>query len=118
MLATSARNVPCIALASSVAALNTHVSTVFSTESAAPKRCDSIPSGPLTEISPSPTVTSTFGGNLIGLAPMRDMDRLPYLENRAAMSTLPSPVGRGDGGEGSRSLRLNVFILFLVIAAV
>src|ERR1700686_2856915 len=40
---------------------------------AVPNRRDRVPSGPLTEISPGPTFTSTFGGSLIGLLPMRDM---------------------------------------------
>src|ERR1700720_3672441 len=73
MLATSARKVPCIALASALAALNTRVSPFFSTVMAVPNWRDSVPSGPLTEISPGPTFTSTFGGSLIGLLPMRDM---------------------------------------------
>src|ERR1700730_4300727 len=73
MFATSARKVPCIALASALAALNTSVSPFFSTVMAVPNWRDSVPSGPLTEISPGPTFTSTFGGSLIGLLPMRDM---------------------------------------------
>src|ERR1700682_1893500 len=73
MFATSARKVPCIALASTLAALNTSVSPFFSTVIAVPNWRDSVPSGPLTEISPGLTFTSTFGGSLIGLLPMRDM---------------------------------------------
>src|SRR5205823_8882209 len=73
MLATSARTVPCIALASGLAALNVSVSPFFSIAMLSLNRCDSEPSGPLTEISPAVSVTSTLGGNLIGLFPMRDM---------------------------------------------
>src|SRR5450755_875267 len=73
MFATSARKVPCIALASALAALNTSVSPFFSMVMVVPNWRDSVPSGPLTEISPGPTFTSTFGGSLIGLLPMRDM---------------------------------------------
>src|SRR5271169_2162774 len=73
MPATSERSVPCSALASAFAALKTSVSPFFSTLTSAPNRRDSAPSGPLTEISPAPTVTSTFGGSLIGLLPIRDM---------------------------------------------
>src|SRR5450432_1679460 len=77
MPATSARSVPCSALASGVTALNTSVSPDFSTLTVSPKRRDSVPSGPLTEISPAPMVTSTFGGRLTGLLPMRDIVWLP-----------------------------------------
>src|SRR5437667_196395 len=73
MLATSARTVPCIALACGLAALNVSVSPFFSMAMLSLNRCDSEPSGPLTEISPAVSVTSTLGGNLIGLFPMRDM---------------------------------------------
>src|SRR5437867_12602653 len=76
MLATSARTVPCIALASGLAALNVSVSPFFSIAMLSLNRCDSEPSGPLTEISPPARVTSTLGGSLIGLFPMRDMDVL------------------------------------------
>src|SRR5216683_1320525 len=73
MFATSARRVPCIALASALSALKTSVSPFFSTVMAVPNWRDSVPSGPFTEISPGPTFTSTFDGSLIGLLPMRDM---------------------------------------------
>src|SRR5690242_5467870 len=73
MLATSARSVPCSAPASSFAALNTSCSPSFSTVTSGPKRRVSVPSGPFTEISPAASVTSTLGGSLTGLLPMRDM---------------------------------------------
>src|SRR5215475_10631943 len=76
MFATSARSVPCITPAASSLALNTSVSPVFSMVTASPKRRDSEPSGPLIEISPPARVTSTFGGSLIGVLPMRDMPDL------------------------------------------
>src|SRR5450631_726408 len=77
MPATSARSVPCSALASAFAALNTSVSPDFSTLTVCPKLRDSVPKGPLIEISPVPMVTSTLGGTLTGLLPMRDMSGLP-----------------------------------------
>src|SRR4249920_742727 len=73
MPATSARSVPCSAPASAFIALNTNVSPDFSTLTVSPKRRDRVPSGPLTEISPAPMVTSTLGGTLTGLLPIRDM---------------------------------------------
>src|SRR6266446_6622272 len=77
MLATSARTVPCIALASGLAALNVNVSPFLSIAMLSLNRCDSEPSGPLTEISPPARVTSTLGGSLMGLFPMRDMASSP-----------------------------------------
>src|SRR6185312_238070 len=73
MLATNARIVPCIAPASAFAALNVSVSPDCSMLTDGPKRRDSEPSGPLTETSPLAIVTSTFGGSLIGLLPIRDI---------------------------------------------
>src|SRR6202171_3754877 len=87
MFATSARSVPCIALASTLAALNTSVSPFFSTVIAVPNWRDSVPSGPLTEISPGPTFTSTFGGSLIGLLPMRDMFFSPSCDDAQYFAT-------------------------------
>src|SRR5450631_487990 len=77
MPATSARNVPCSALASGFNALNTSVSPDFSTLTVCPKLRDSVPRGPMTDISPAPMVTSTLGGTLTGLLPMRDMSYSP-----------------------------------------
>src|SRR5215475_4594446 len=73
MLATSARSVPCSAPASAFAALNLSSSPFFSIVTSGPKVRDSVPSGPFTEISPAASVTSTFGGSLTGLLPIRDM---------------------------------------------
>src|ERR1700687_6102534 len=87
MFATSARSVPCIALASTLAALNTSVSPFFSTVIAVPNWRDSGPSGPLTEISPGPTCSSTFGGSLIGLLPMRDMFFSPSRDDAQHFAT-------------------------------
>src|SRR6266404_833278 len=87
MFATSARKVPCIALASASAALNTSVSPVFSTVTAVPNWRNSVPRGPLTEISPGPTFTSTFGGSLIGLLPMRDMFFSPSRDDAQHFTT-------------------------------
>src|SRR5690242_19254624 len=76
MFATCARSVPCSGLASSLGALNTSSSPFFSTLTSGPKRRVSVPSGPFTEISPAPSVTSTLGGTFTGLLPMRDIGSL------------------------------------------
>src|ERR1043166_397844 len=77
MPATSARTVPCMALASAFAALKVSVSPFCSIETSSPKRLLREPSGPFTEISPPASVTSTLGGSLTGLFPMRDMISSP-----------------------------------------
>ena len=93
MLATSARIVPCIALASAFAALKVSVSPDCSMLTVGPKRRDSEPSGPLTEISPPAIVTSTFGGSLIGLLPIRDIVSAPRQATMQSTSP-PTPVAR------------------------
>src|SRR5207247_10967025 len=92
--------------------------TTLFRSSASPKRCDSVPNGPLTEISPSPTVTSTFGGNLIGLAPMRDMDRLPTAKIAQRCRRSARPSGEGMGVREAFHCGCMSSYLFVVIAAV
>src|SRR5450755_2961324 len=125
MFATSARKVPCIALASALAAVNTSVSPSFSTVIAVPNWRDSVPSGPLTEISPGPTFTSTFGGNLIGLLPMRDMFFSPSRDDAqhfaadaggARLAIGHNPVRRRDDGDTQSVHHARDIVLALVNA--
>src|SRR5437867_6677064 len=73
MFATSARSVPCMAFRLSLPAKHTSRSPSFSIDRPSPKERVSVPSGPLTVISPWPRVTSTFGGSGIGNLPIRDI---------------------------------------------
>ena len=99
MFATSARSVPCIGPASSLAALQTSVSPLFSIDTLSPYVRVSEPSGPLTVIEPAPSVTSTLGGSGMGLLPMRDIVfflgiRLLHTQATMQSTSPPTPEAR------------------------
>src|SRR5258708_12824564 len=85
MLATSARSVPDSAFdcTESSSGLNTTLSPSRFTSTPAPRRCDNMPSGPLTEIWPGARVTSTPLGRVTGRFPMRDICSAPRLRHDA-----------------------------------